>query len=197
VEGVKISAITRFKHGALWGALKRLNWTQTDLAKKCGVSIGTISRIMLLKERPSQRLADVLQSVLGGAGVYIDVTQEWPESFRGLPHGAVVEQTRDIDASQLDAYRCFYDSLEKEAVNEDRLLMRDRVRAALNTLDDREKQVIVARFGLDADTPMTLEDTGRKFRVTRERVRQMEAKAIRKLRHPRRMAIIKEGAKSK
>jgi RNA polymerase primary sigma factor len=66
----------------------------------------------------------------------------------------------------------------------------DAVRGALNGLKDREASVLRMRFGIGLDTDHTLEEVGKKFDVTRERIRQIEAKALRKLRHPaRRMAL--------
>ncbi len=65
-------------------------------------------------------------------------------------------------------------------------LMKDSVRSVLETLDVREKQIIEHRFGLKDGRSKTLEEVGRYFGVTRERVRQIEAKALRKLRHPTR-----------
>ncbi len=56
----------------------------------------------------------------------------------------------------------------------------------LHTLSDRERRVIQLRFGLDDGRSRTLEVVGREFGVTRERIRQIEAKALRKLRHPTR-----------
>lgn len=66
-------------------------------------------------------------------------------------------------------------------------LLKERLRDILNTLTDRERQVVDYRFGLTHGYPRTLEEVGRLFNVTRERIRQIEAKALRKLRHPSRM----------
>ena len=66
-------------------------------------------------------------------------------------------------------------------------LLRERLREILNTLTDRERQVVDFRFGLSDGYSRTLEEVGRLFNVTRERIRQIEAKALRKLRHPSRM----------
>ena len=66
-------------------------------------------------------------------------------------------------------------------------LLKERLRDILNTLTDRERQVIDYRFGLSDGYSRTLEEVGRLFNVTRERIRQIEAKALRKLRHPSRM----------
>ena len=62
----------------------------------------------------------------------------------------------------------------------------------LDTLSDREKMVIVHRFGLDSGEPKTLEQIGQEIGVTRERIRQIEAKALRKLRHPVREKMLRE-----
>ena len=66
-------------------------------------------------------------------------------------------------------------------------LLKSNLRLALGTLDGRERQVIERRFGLADGAPQTLEEIGRDLRVTRERIRQIEAKALRKLRHPSRL----------
>ena len=66
-------------------------------------------------------------------------------------------------------------------------LLKERLRDILETLTDRERQVVDFRFGLTDGYSRTLEEVGRLFNVTRERIRQIEAKALRKLRHPSRM----------
>ena len=62
----------------------------------------------------------------------------------------------------------------------------------LDMLDDREAKIIKLRFGIDSGYPRTLEEVGKMFNVTRERVRQIEAKAIRRLRHPSRARQLKD-----
>ena len=64
--------------------------------------------------------------------------------------------------------------------------------AALSTLNERECQVLEMRFGLRDNKPKTLEDVGKHFNVTRERIRQIEFKALRKLRHPSRSKLLKD-----
>jgi RNA polymerase sigma factor (sigma-70 family) len=61
---------------------------------------------------------------------------------------------------------------------------RDDLRALLAQLDEREREVLSLRFGLADDRPLTLDEVGRRFNLTRERIRQIEAKALTKLRHP-------------
>jgi RNA polymerase primary sigma factor len=66
-------------------------------------------------------------------------------------------------------------------------LLKDKLKAVLETLNDRERAVLEQRFGLHDGFSRTLEDVGRQFQVTRERIRQIEAKALRKMRHPTRI----------
>ncbi|MDD4909996.1 MAG: RNA polymerase sigma factor RpoD [Candidatus Omnitrophica bacterium] len=67
-----------------------------------------------------------------------------------------------------------------------RSMLKDEMNSALDTLSDRERKILTLRFGMTDDSPRTLEEVGNIFDVTRERVRQIEAKALRKLRHPTR-----------
>ncbi len=80
-------------------------------------------------------------------------------------------------------------SPEDYAVNE---LLKDEISEVLLTLTEREEKVIRLRFGLEDGRPRTLEEVGQLFGVTRERIRQIEAKALRKLRHPSRSRKLKD-----
>ena len=90
--------------------------------------------------------------------------------------GDIIEDTRERGPAELT----------------DQRLLRDEIRKVLNQLTLRERQVIELRFGLVDDHDHTLEEVGRKLRVTRERVRQIEERAIRKLRHPQASRILRE-----
>ncbi len=72
-----------------------------------------------------------------------------------------------------------------------RQALRQQLEEVLSTLSEREEQVLRYRFGLEDDTEYTLEQVGKKFGVTRERIRQIEAKALRKLRHPHRAKYLR------
>ncbi len=78
-----------------------------------------------------------------------------------------------------------YDKVSKE-------LLKDALNKVLETLSPREKKVLIMRFGLEDSKPKTLEEVGREFKVTRERIRQIEAKAIRKLKHPTRARRLRD-----
>lgn len=94
----------------------------------------------------------------------------------GTTIGSFVEDTHFVNPA--DAYA--------EAANGEMVDM------VLSTLSDREANIIRMRFGIGRDRAMTLEEVGKEFSLTRERIRQIEAKALRKLRHPSRAGILKE-----
>jgi len=72
------------------------------------------------------------------------------------------------------------------------LILREKIEHALAKLTERERDVLKMRFGLDDGCSRTLEEVGRHFNVTRERIRQIEAKALKKLRHPSRKKELEE-----
>jgi RNA polymerase primary sigma factor len=74
----------------------------------------------------------------------------------------------------------------------DHALLRDDLEHVINSLTPRERDVVRMRYGLDDGRTKTLEEIGRVFSVTKERVRQIESKALRKLRHPFRSAILRD-----
>lgn len=71
-------------------------------------------------------------------------------------------------------------------------LLKEQLQEVLGTLTDREQKVLILRFGLEDGRSRTLEEVGKEFNVTRERIRQIEAKALRKLRHPSRSRKLKD-----
>ena len=84
------------------------------------------------------------------------------------------------------------DSLPGPVDAASRRLLKEQMEEVLDALNERERQVLVMRFGLEDGSTRTLEDVGKEFNVTRERVRQIEAKALRKLRHPQRSRLLRD-----
>ena len=73
-----------------------------------------------------------------------------------------------------------------------RQLLKEQIDGVLSSLTPRERRVLQLRFGLEDGRSRTLEEVGKEFNVTRERIRQIEAKALRKLRHPTRSRKLKD-----
>ena len=89
--------------------------------------------------------------------------------------GDFIEDTKSESPSEMTSYS----------------LLKERLKSVLSTLTDRERKVLEMRFGLMDGYEHTLEEVGGKYQVTRERIRQIEAKALRKLRHPTRVKHLK------
>jgi len=82
-------------------------------------------------------------------------------------------------------------NIESPMENATNIGLREAVNSVLAGLTPREAKVLRMRFGIDMNTDHTLEEVGKQFDVTRERIRQIEAKALRKLRHPSRADIMR------
>lgn len=95
------------------------------------------------------------------------------------------------DDSNLGDFVADSNAVTPEA-NVESVMLREHIDALLGDLKERERQVIVLRFGLEDGHPRTLEEVGKEFNVTRERIRQIEAKALRKLRNPVRSKRIRD-----
>ena len=84
------------------------------------------------------------------------------------------------------------DAIESPVDYTNRVMLREQLDEVMDTLTDREENVLRMRFGLDDGRMHTLEDVGKQFKVTRERIRQIEAKALKKLRQPRRSKQLRD-----
>ena len=100
-------------------------------------------------------------------------------------------RTLEEDDSNLGDFVADNNAVTPEG-NVESVMLREHIDSLLEDLKERERQVIVLRFGLEDGHPRTLEEVGKEFNVTRERIRQIEAKALRKLRNPVRSKRIRD-----
>ena len=119
-------------------------------------------------------------------------------------HEPILRSKLETDAYKFSMGNVFLKEIPYEArysfVNRNNLtfpehfgeLLKEQVDQVLSTLSDRERRVLEERFGLKDGRPKTLEEVGKMFAVTRERIRQIEAKSLRKLRHPSRGNKLKD-----
>lgn len=170
---------------SLWQRRKAHNLSQIQLATLVGMPTQTLSRIETLRQWPTweqqQELADALETTIAELfPPHLEelVEQRLPSSIRfrvpleALPRGVIHELSEPSDRLEL-------------------VDLRYHLGKAINTLSPRERFIILRRFGLDGDPCQTYEEIGRELKVTRERIRQIGQKALRKLRHPSRSQSLK------
>jgi RNA polymerase primary sigma factor len=147
----------------------------------------------------SQDVQVILQARSDGTQVPLDVRRRWMRAANKVSR--IIRSSEEPmslespvgteDNSQLGDFIEDQDALEPMDAAA-REMLREQVKNALAVLSDREREVLELRFGLIDGKDRTLEEVGQHFKVTRERVRQIEAKALRKLRHPTRSRHLRD-----
>lgn len=143
---MKITAVTKFKHGTIHGLLRKLNWTQKELAKRAKVCQSKLGRVINLKQRPTQRMALAVQSAFGEVGEFLDILAEWPECFQGLANNRL-EQTCEVPTERLlDHPEALLIADESSGDNTEIADFSERICQAIAILTPREQTVINARL---------------------------------------------------
>ena len=110
-------------------------------------------------------------------------------AFDKIATKTVEEECEITEDVEMNLFNCLWESTVNEFTN---LITRNCIDKVLSELNEREIKVLNMRFGLDGSEPMTLEAIGREFKVSGNRIMQIEAKALRKLRHPSRSYQLRE-----
>lgn len=177
---MKITAITRFKHAEVWRLLQKLGWSQSELSRRAEIRPECLGRIVNLRSRPSVAQAEKIQRAFGEAGEYLDILEEWPETFTGLPAGFKCESTQDVDHLSIESPEAM-NAIADTSVAEREAAMESITESMLSGLTPGLRRVMELRYFAD----LTQAQSGQILRVTKERIRQLENTARRKLRHHR------------
>lgn len=178
----------KFSTYATWWIRQAITRAIADQARTIRIPVHMVETINKLF-RVSRRL----MQELGREATAEEIAQEMemtPERVREI--FKIAQEVTSIDAKVGDEDDSFLgdfieDTSQPSPVEQaSRELLKENLEEVLSTLTPREAQVLRFRFGLNGNKPMTLEEVGREFAVTRERIRQIEAKALRKLKHPSR-----------
>lgn len=110
-------------------------------------------------------------------------------AFDKIASKTVEEECEITEDVEMNLFNCLWESTVNEFTN---LIARNYIDKVLSELNEREIKVLNMRFGLDGSEPMTLEAIGNELKVSGNRIRQIEAKALRKLRHPSRSRQLRE-----
>ena len=178
--GVKV----RLFNWSLDRAIKAQGWTRKEAAAVCGVALHTLFDWLSFKAYPREAKALEVAVVLGVSDEIL-----FPTEIRGF---RITKQPEPVSFGREEALALGVLS----EVNPERVALQgslqDAIDEAMQGLSERQQVVLRMRFGLDGEKARTLAELGRIFGVGRERIRQIEAKALRMLRHPSRSDILRD-----
>ena len=185
----------RFSTYATWWIRQTISRSIADQGRTIRVPVHMVDRI-----RQLYRQTHELEQKLGRAPTTEELAEslsvspgkvEWMMSVSWLPLSLESPINDDEEDSELGMF--VEDQLTPTPVQSAySKLLRDKIEEVLDTLPPREARILRLRFGLENGHTYTLEEVGQKFGLTRERIRQIEGKALRRLRHPRRARQLKE-----
>ncbi|WP_158409350.1 sigma-70 family RNA polymerase sigma factor [Fimbriimonas ginsengisoli] len=184
----------RFSTYATWWVRQAISRSISDHGRTIRIPVHTleaVNRMMKATSHLQQRLGREVTSA--EVGHSINMSPEKVEDFQRaiaepLSLDSPVGDSEDSALGEFIVDRTGESPSEAAA----RALMRSRIEDVLDTLADREREVIALRYGLTDGQPHTLEEVARCFQVTRERIRQIEQKALKKLKHPSRATVLRE-----
>lgn len=185
----------RFSTYATWWIRQTITRAIADQGRTIRVPVHMVDRIRQLyrtTHEMEQRLGRVPTSGELAEEIGINTSKvEWMMRVSWLPLSLESPINDDDEDSELGMF--IEDQVTPTPIQSTYAnLLRDKVQDVLETLPPREARILRLRFGLDNGRAYTLEEVGQKFGLTRERIRQIESKALRRLRHPRRARQLKD-----
>jgi len=178
----------KFSTYATWWIRQAITRAIADQAKTIRIPVHmveTINKVYKATRALTQRLGrePTIEEIAGEVGITVEKVEEIYRISQDTT--SLATPVGDDEDSFLGD---FIEDLTQPSPYEEtsKELLRESIEEVLDSLDEREAKVLSLRFGLMGETPKTLEEVGKIFNVTRERTRQIEAKALRKLRHPSR-----------
>ena len=186
----------KFSTYATWWIRQAITRAIADTARTIRIPVHMVEAVQKVRKIQEELLdklgrEPLIEEIAKEAGFPPDKVQE---IFRIMPEPVSLETP--VGEDEETELLHFIEDATAEAPAETALasMLQEDLRSVLDTLSDRERRVLELRFGLADGRPRTLEEIGKEFNLTRERIRQIEAKALAKLRHPSAPAKLKEYA---
>ncbi|MDT8305863.1 MAG: RNA polymerase sigma factor RpoD [Anaerolineae bacterium] len=184
----------------MFETINKITRRQRDLVQKLGHEPSVEELVLELEDFLTPEEATAIKTALEeGRVVDPPLNRKWKQAagkVRGILRISKEPMSLETPVGHEDSTE-LGDFIEDESIDApveaaSKELLREQIRQVLGFLTDRERQVLEMRFGLDDGQDHTLEEVGKEFGVTRERIRQIEAKALRKLRHPSRSKALRD-----
>lgn len=184
----------RFSTYATWWIRQTISRAIADQSRTIRVPVHMSDRIRQMFRRKHELEQDLgrpptNEELAAALGITVE-RLEWMQRVALLPLSLESPVGDEEEAAELGAFIEDEDTPSPTQVTYQNML-REKIEEVLNTLSPREALILRLRYGLDHDRPYTLEEVGQKFGLTRERIRQIEGKALRRLRHPSRARQLK------
>ena len=179
---------------ATWGIRQSVTRALADQARTIRVPVHMVETINKMSKMQRKLTLELgYEPSVKELAEHLDMTEEKVQEIMQIAREPASLETPigEEDDSNLGDFVADANVLSPEG-NVESVMLREHIDSLLDDLKERERQVIVLRFGLEDGHPRTLEEVGREFNVTRERIRQIEAKALRKLRNPVRSKRIRD-----
>lgn len=189
---MRLALETRVKHGVLYELTEKMGGSRA-VAEALGIPVKTFWMWLSLRVHPSDKKiekhwAAIERLCLEHLGRLVEVEDIWPAGLRSvlsarmIPRKVVKYLEPEVLSLSGISDRLLPAVMPEAGENE----MAAKMAEVLESLPPKEKRVLVMRFGIEDGRERTLEEIGKSFNVTRERIRRIESSALRKLRHPSR-----------
>ncbi len=184
----------------MYETINKIVKMQRELVQKLGHEPSVEELALELEYLLPEESAAIKEALAAGLPIDPMLDRKWRQAvskIRDILRIAMDPMSLETPVGSNDDSTELGDFLADESIVEpgdaaSRELLREQIRKVLDFLSDREREVLEMRFGLNDGKDHTLEEVGKSFGVTRERIRQIEAKALRKLRHPSRSRSLRD-----
>lgn len=183
----------RFSTYATWWIRQGISRAICDHGRTIRVPVHTleaVNRMMKVAGQMQQQLGR--EATLGELSNKLNISVDRLQDFNRATQGTVSLDSPVGDTDDMALGEFIQNNQETPMDAAFRTVLRGQIESILDTLTEREKEVVMLRFGLVDGLPRTLEEVARHFNVTRERIRQIEQKSLKKLKHPSRIKPLKE-----